>query len=1257
MRDQDFKTDEGEFIRLNGVRQNNIKNIDVQFPLGKMTVVTGLSGSGKSSLVFETLHAEGQRRYVETFSAYTRQFLDLLDKPEVDVVVNIRPSIAIQQSNTVKTSRSTVGTMTELCDYFKVWFNHQCECFDPETGELVVDEHPEWIFDQLPEIGSEAYLVVAFRIQKPEKLKWNELISPIVSQGYQRTLLEGRFQKLGDVDWGKYEGNEIIVIQDRIKGPHENASRCIDALTTAQHFGSGEVDLYDVEGSLLRRYSRGLHSTKSGKTFRDKSSALFSFNSPLGACPKCRGFGRVIEIDYNLVIPDRSISIKDGAIRAFSGEVYQESLNDLLRACRKKKIKTSVPWQDMSESDLEFVMNGEPGYQPGDFDKNGSWYGVKRFFQFLESTTYKMHVRVFLSKYRSYVTCPDCGGTRLQPESLNWKWEGYRLPDLYRMPIRDLYQLVSEKSEHVGNTQVDIARESILNRLKYLNDVGLGYLNLDRSSRTLSGGEVERVNLTACLGTQLTDTLFVLDEPSVGLHSRDIDRLIRILRLLTSLGNTVVLVEHDERVIQAADHLIEMGPRAGSGGGELVFEGTLHEMKQSRPSLTGAYLSGRKAINIPQKRRVVDLESFPLGDENLGTAEKKQGFLTIRGASKHNIKNLNLTLPLNRFVCLTGVSGSGKSTLLNNVIYQGLMQTAGRSVENPARIEELLCDFDQPPILVDQSAVSRTPRSNPALFADAWELIRKLYASTEGAKSLGFTHSEFSFNGGNGRCEHCQGLGYEKVEMQFLSDVYVKCPVCEDRRFKKSVLGIEWNEKSIADVLEMDIWTAVEFFSEKPKIKERLNPLVEVGLGYLKMGQPLNTLSGGESQRLKLVKYLSQLNAKEGSSMLLLDEPTTGLHKEDVNVLIDVLQKIVDHGHSLFVIEHHIDVIQAADWVVEMGPDSGNAGGELVAAGKPEWIAQTSSETAKYLFEDSKAEKTLALVAEEKAAYRSGNGSSESERFQGISLRGAREHNLKNLDVQIPNQTITVVTGVSGSGKSSLAFDIIFAEGQRRFMESMSAYARQFVEQLPRPDIDELKGISPTVAIEQRVTRGSRKSTVATITEVAQYLRLLYARMGVQHSPVTGDPVIALPFSEVESRATRDLEEWISNAPVSGKLYLCASVIRGRKGHHQPIANWAIGQGFEWLRCDGKLVKLSEFEKLNRYEEHDIDVVLDVLKKKSTNDELNEFAGRFLRANQIGKGSFFYLDHLGKVVGRYSTSRVDPVSGVVYPELDPKHFS
>ncbi|MGC6424459.1 MAG: excinuclease ABC subunit UvrA [Lentimonas sp.] len=1282
-----------DFIHLRGVRQNNLKGFDLDLPIGQLTVVTGLSGAGKSSLVFETLHAEGQRRYVETFSPYTRQFMDLLDRPKIDSVENLRPSIAIHQSNTVKTSRSTVGTITELCDYFKVWFANEATLYDPATGEAITDDNPQSVWKTLSESQKGKTVLITFKVIKPEKLEWNEILTSISAQGFSRVIYDNTVQRISDLE-SRIPNPEstLHVIQDRIANLNgKSRSRCIEALHNAFNFGKGRIQIFNTHAKLLTEFTQGLTSPETEQTFRPASPALFSFNSPIGACPECRGFGRVIEIDYRLVIPDPSKSIDGGAIRAFQGEVYSESLRDLQRAAQKHKIRTDIPWSKLNKKELKFIMEGESRYQEG----YNMWYGIHRFFDWLNKNLYKMHVRVFLSKFRSYTTCPSCGGARFQQETLHWQWQGYRLHELYQKSVDELLSILrGSASSHPQTTphghdlasptnEQDTARSSILSRLSFLQDVGLGYLTLDRTSRTLSGGETMRVNLTSCLGSSLTDTLFVLDEPSVGLHPRDMDRLIGILRRLTDLGNTVVVVEHDEAVMRAADNLIEIGPQPGRDGGQLCFHGNYQKILKS-DTHTGRYLSGRERIDLPKKRR---LENYPLPTNNYP-------LLSIYNAQKHNIQDLTLHIPQQSFVCLSGVSGSGKSTLLNNVIFQNLLARKGLSVEEPASIKDIestlpLSDI----VLVDQSPISKTPRATPASYTGSWDEIRKIFARTEAAKALGVKPGYFSYNSSSGRCETCQGLGYERIEMQFVSDIDVICESCQGSRFKDEVLEIQFNDRSIADIQEMDAAEALLFFGNHPRVSKTLQPLVDVGLGYIKLGQPLNTLSGGESQRLKLVSYLGRIRhprsesegesksvkKKKGNShsssltshyqnhsMILIDEPTTGLHRADVKRLIKVLQKLVDSGNSLIVIEHNLDILKVADWIIEIGPEAGAAGGKVVAEGTPEQIAKSNCETAKYLSEAIGGTRSVASAdleaAEPKSSYKkTTHYPLPTIHSNSLSIKGAREHNLKNISCDIPHNAVTVVTGVSGSGKSSLAFDIIFAEGQRRFMESMSAYARQFVEQMPRADVDELSGIAPTVAIEQRVTKGTRKSTVATITEVAQYLRLMYARIGIQYSPTSGEAVVGQSEAELRNRLKYTLKAHSNNHSkfkvghsTFDVLLLCAPLVRGRKGHHEPLANWARDHGFEQLRIDGQLVHLDDFKKLDRYVEHDIDLV--VSKLSTTHSQIST-SQSLKEALRLGKGSAMILTPKGDTLSWLSTKRTDPTTGEAFPELDPKHFS
>ncbi|MGA2053585.1 MAG: excinuclease ABC subunit A, partial [Opitutales bacterium] len=749
--------------------------------------------------------------------------------------------------------------------------------------------------------------------------------------------------------------------------------------------------------------------------------------------------------------------------------------------------------------------------------------------------------------------------------------------------------------------------------------------------------------------SSLVETLFVLDEPSVGLHPRDIHRLIGILRRLADQGNTVVVVEHDEAVMRAADQVVEIGPEPGKRGGRLVFNGPLPELLKDSASLTGQYLTGRKILAPPEKRR-------PVKSGRGGTP-----FLTMRGVTLHNLRGLDVALPLGRLVGLCGVSGSGKSTLLEHALYEGLRAHRGQPAEEPAAIRKIklgaaIGDL----VLVDQSPVSRTPRSNAALYCGAWEGIRKLLAESDGAKAAGFTASHFSFNSGDGRCAHCAGLGYERVEMQFMSDLFVPCPSCGGKRFRPEVLACAWHGHSVTEILGLEVREARELFAEQKGIAMRLRALEEVGLGYLPMGQPLTTLSGGESQRLKLVRYLGGMEAAEGAALLLLDEPTTGLHRHDVGRLLEVLQRLVERGHSIAVVEHQPDVLAACDWLIELGPEAGAQGGKIVAEGTPEQLARGKTATAPFLkkvLEENKDEKKLPvrrwpLAVEEKKKKKKevapDTGAGE------LRVVGAREHNLKNLTFALPRREFTVVTGVSGSGKSSLAFDIVFAEGQRRFLESMSSYARQFVEQLPRPDVDAISGLPPTVAIEQRVTRGGRKSTVATVTEVAPYLRLLYARLGVPHSLVTDAPLVALGRTELARRFAEALKERAG----AGHLYLFAPLARGRKGHHQPLADWARAHFYKLLRCDGRLVPVEKFTKLDRYREHDVEVaVADFGTQAEQRVEKAAMARLLDEALKLGSGACFLLEPKRGEPAWFSTTRTDPATGESFPDPEPKQFS
>ena len=1236
-----------ECIEIRGARQNNLKGIDVDLPLGKLTVITGPSGSGKSSLAFETIYAEGQRRYVETFSPYMRQFLDRMDKPRVDDIRGIPPAIAIEQSNPVKTSRSTVGTMTEINDYLKLLWPRVARAFCPSCGREIRPETAKSIADHaLSELNGKTALIT-FWVSVPAKTEARAFFEFLQQQGYLRVWIDGEIVRV-DVDSKKRKlGARVQVIQDRITINEENRARLTEAIEIGLRFGKGKINLIALppDKSATRNpqstidehpFSTGWHCAHCDIDIRPPTPGLFSFNNPLGACPECRGFGRTIAIDFNKAIPDRNLSIKQGAIRVFRGAEFGESQKDLLRACAREEIDINVPFEELPKSDQDFVIEGEKRSDgvEDDYEDDGRWYGVRGFFRWLESKTYKMHVRVLLSRYRAYTTCPSCNGGRFQPEALNYKISadgrknsnGARrprpqpqltLPDFAALSISDARDFLAGTDIAASDSTAEMLRKEICARLNYLCEVGLGYLTLDRSTRTLSGGEVQRVNLTTCLGASLVNALFVMDEPSVGLHPRDVGRLVRVMHNLRDKGNTLLVVEHEEQIIRAADNLIDIGPGRGEHGGELVWSGPLDEMlggsaaprampdgiaqrsnqsrlaaaslasRAERPihqSLTRDYLIGSKSIPVPKSRR------------------KSTSSIKITGAREHNLKNIDVDLPLGVFTCVTGVSGSGKSTLIHDVLYRNLLRAKGessdqepgacRSVTGAHRIGEV--------VMVDQASLARTPRSTPILYLGLYDRVRELFAAQPEAMAQGLTASAFSFNSGSGRCERCCGTGFEKIEMQFLSDLYVRCAECEGRRFQPHVLKVQLHGKSIHDVLELTVTEAIQFFAqlgEKKSLSERLEVLDEVGLGYLKLGQPLNTLSGGESQRLKLVRHLAdtrsgdESNGKERkSSLFIFDEPTTGLHFDDVAMLLRLFQRLVGRGHSIVVIEHNLEVIKCADWIVDLGPEAGDDGGEVVATGTPEQVAKVAkSHTGRFLRTviSSRAKRSreiplqypnggtagsldfarddgveLARAAEDSPRYRSNNA---------IGIHGAREHNLKNISVNIPRDQMVVITGLSGSGKSTLAFDILFAEGQRRFLDSMSPYARQFVEQLEKPDVDLVEGLPPSVAIEQRVTRGGGKSTVATVTEVYHFLRLLFAKTGTQFCPECDLPV--------EKQSLAAIVKQVETAAKRGPLKVLAPLVKARKGFHTDVARWAERQGFDTLYVDGALMPIATFSK------------------------------------------------------------------------------
>jgi excinuclease ABC subunit A len=948
---------------VRGARTHNLKNVDVTLPHGKLVIFTGVSGSGKSSLAFDTIYAEGQRRYVESLSAYARQFLERMEKPDVDRIEGICPAIAIRQKNSVRNPRSTVGTTTEIHDYMRLLYARVGRTFCRQCGQEVVRETAEIVAKRLNDLPADTRVMIGFRIpvvampavpakdaaadtdavddllEGEEPLTApdpgsripdpgiEETLNTLQRRGYARLLVDGHVVAFDDIDRGALKDRTTLdVIVDRLRIEGDLRSRLTDSIETSYREGGGAAfaivlseppqEPTNPESRIPNpervEFSERFECRTCGITYETPQPRLFSFNNPFGACPTCHGFGNIIELDMDLVVPDQSKSINQGAIEPWSKPHYRAQLAELKRAARKSGIRLDVPWSELTEDERTFVIEG-----------NGAYEGIRGFFRWLERKKYKVHVRVFLSRYRGYLACPDCGGARLRREARDVRVGGRTIDAVSALTVREAQQFfadlqLSDKEAAVADK---VLRE-IRRRLSFLADVGLDYLTLDRLSSTLSGGESQRINLATSLGSALVGTLYVLDEPSIGLHSRDNRRLIDILQQLRDQGNTVLVVEHDEDMMRVADHIVDIGLGAGEQGGKVVYSGDYQGLLQESRSLTAKYLRNELAIPVPLPRRK-------------GLSHR----IRLKGASEHNLKDIDVDIPLNALTCVTGVSGSGKSTLVHDVLYAAIKRAKGDWDRRVGSFRELHgLEYITDVVLVDQTPIGRTPRSNPVTYLKAFDPIRELFALTKDARARGLTASHFSFNVPGGRCEACQGEGEVRVEMQFLADVFVPCEQCDGKRFKPQVLEVRYKGRTVHQVLELTVREALAFFSTSPKVLRRLQVLDEIGLGYLRLGQPATTLSGGEAQRIKIAAHLASFGGER--LLYILDEPTTGLHFDDIAKLLAAFKKLVEAGHTLVVIEHNLDVVKTADYLIDLGPEGGEAGGYVIATGTPEQVAQ-----------------------------------------------------------------------------------------------------------------------------------------------------------------------------------------------------------------------------------------------------------------------------------------------------------------------------
>ncbi|MCK9408193.1 MAG: excinuclease ABC subunit UvrA [Bacteroidetes bacterium] len=914
---------------IKGARVHNLKNISVEIPRNKLVVITGVSGSGKSSLAFDTIYAEGQRRYVESLSAYARQFLERMDKPDVDVIQGMSPAISIEQRTNTRNPRSTVATTTEIYDYLRLLYARIGKTFCPKCGREITKDSVHSVVDRLQTFAEGSKFYVMFPMHSHEGKSVAQEIDTLKKRGFFRLVVNGEIIDVNEQKFTAKSKKDIFVLVDRYilrKKEIQSQNRLADSIQTAFVEGDGYASVQNLESKEVIPFSQHFECPVDQIRFEEPEPHLFAFNSPIGACPKCQGFGRSVGIDMDLVIPDQEKTLKEGAVMPWTTPKFQENLRDLARIAYDAGVPMNVSIRKLTEEQMKIVMNG----YGKEFD------GINGFFKTVERKAYKIQYRVLLSKYRGYTVCDECNGSRLRKEALYVK--------IGRRPIGDVVSMNIEQADEffrqlaLSDVEMSIGKrilEEIRKRLRYLVDVGVGYLTLDRLSNSLSGGESQRINLATSIGSSLVGSIYVLDEPSIGLHPLDNDRLIGILKRLRDVGNTVLVVEHDADMMRSADQIIDIGPKAGERGGEIIFQGTFNEALKDPKSLTGQYLSGKLGIPVPKARRK------PVTITSKMTVNGRDS-IKILNAFQHNLKNIDIEIPLKMFVCVTGVSGSGKSTLVHDIIGEGVRKRLNGHIGRLSGVHEIK-DWEKIQFLemVDQSPIGRSPRSNPVTYIGVFDGIRELLSKTSAAKMRGYQPGFFSFNVPGGRCDVCEGDGLQKVEMQFMADLYLTCESCNGKRYKKEALEVRWNGKNVDDILALTVEEAIAFFgkySDGKKVKQKLQVLDDVGLGYLHLGQAATTLSGGEAQRIKLATHL--VEQKDGHTLFIFDEPTTGLHFDDITKLLKCFTALLDAGNSLLVIEHNLDVIKCADHIIDMGPGGGDNGGSVVAVGTPEELAK-----------------------------------------------------------------------------------------------------------------------------------------------------------------------------------------------------------------------------------------------------------------------------------------------------------------------------
>lgn len=1229
-------------ICLKKVKVHNLKSVDLTLDTNQLIVFTGVSGSGKSSMAFDTIYVEGQRRYVESLSTFARRQLGEMAKPDLEHASGISPTISIEQKSAGKNPRSTVGTMTEIYDYLRVLYARIGVPHCPVSGEAVMPQSRERILKTIQSIPQGTKLAILAPFAKAKKAEFKEDFQELLRKGYMRARVDGKILSLDDdVTLDGNVAHDVDVVIDRLTVNQDNMSRIAEALTEALNLGNGVMSVLYLDTDEEQLFSMHAYSPKSGLSYSSLEPHDFSFNSPSGMCPHCNGLGVVNQFDLEKII-DPSLSIAEDCCSV--GSSYQTvrygNIYDNLANIYGFSVHT--PWKKLSEEAKKIFLYGtEKKWTRMTFihpvtgatwtdhiQWRGVLYEAQSRFAEAKSDLYRKKMQKIMSEQ----VCPVCQGERLKQYPAATLLNGKRISALTAMTIEDCLEffnhLVLTKNEEFI---ADELLKEIRQRLMFLVEVGLGYLTLKRTSPTLSGGESQRVRLASQIGCGLVGITYVLDEPSIGLHPRDNKKLIHTLKHLRDMGNSVIVVEHDEETIWEADRIVDFGPGPGSRGGNIVVNGTLRDLLEHKDSITAGYLNGTLTIPIPKKRR-----------------KAKKEFLEISAATHHNLKKVSVKIPLGQFIAVTGVSGSGKSSLISDILYPSLSNHLHKGEHTVGAHKEIAGkDNIDKVIAIDQSPIGRNPRSNPATYIKLFDEIRDLFCMLPESKARGYKPGRFSFNVKEGACPQCEGMGMVKVDMDFMEDAWVDCPLCKTKRFDEETLSIHYKGKNIYDVLEMEVAEALEFFANIPSIKHKLETLQKVGMDYIKLGQSSTTLSGGEAQRIKLAKEL--VRPSTGNTLYILDEPTTGLHFHDIKQLLSVLHELVERGNTVLVIEHNMDVVKTADWIIDLGPEGGEKGGEIVATGTPEKISAMDTPTGRAISEaihhDAKKKTVETLKRLKKGPKKE---SSEDKEIKSITILGAEQNNLKHLDVTIPREQITVFTGPSGSGKSSLAFDTIYAEGQRRYIESLSPYARQFVKQMSKPKVGHVEGLSPAIAIEQKAHAGNPRSTVGTMTEIYDYLRLLFARIGIPHDPDTGEEIKAISKDHVVDR--------INSYPEGEKIQVLAPINIKKNEKFEDVIGRLQRIGYLRVRLNGQYYDLDDPSLPSQYDKkrkNELFLVIDRLKVRSTGDmRLYEAVEN---ASRIGEGKLVIAKEDSDVF--FNLTFAVESTGKSYPEITPHTFA